>query len=106
MSKDPKDLSADDLKREKGDLLPSREVMSLITTSPSAPVMPGVQPLDGAAGASEGANAANDAPSAANDTTSLTGTDADGSVSENDATPSAEDRNETFTASDSAVSET
>ncbi|MEA2447280.1 MAG: hypothetical protein QOK47_917 [Actinomycetota bacterium] len=106
MSEKHEALTQQDIKDEKGDLLPDREVMSLISTSPSAPIMPGVQPI-GADGAADGAHdAANDAPSSAHDTTSLTGTDADGSVSESDASSVADDRSETFTSSDSAVSET
>lgn len=94
----PKDLDPSELEANEGEALPPREVMSLISTSPTASLLP----TDGAPTPDHGTDTAGSAPSSADDASHLTGVDADASAHSGDATPVAEDRSETFTSSDSA----
>ena len=105
MSEPDHNLSQDDLERERADMLPDREAMSLIggdltQTDAALPLASeeygAVQQAQGVG--APGADAAADAQQAA-------ATHAAGSSSEGESLTS-EDRSETFTASDTASSET
>jgi hypothetical protein len=105
MSGPDHNLSRDELERERADVLPDREAMSLISTDPTQDALGAYGGQD--YGASEQASGAGSAASdaAAEAESAGGGTDAAGSSSGGESTTS-EDRSETITASDTASSET
>jgi hypothetical protein len=104
-----------ELTGERSEAVPEREVMSLLGGG-TASALPGIEDAatttvtegtpdaEGATGSATGS--ATGAPQQADETAALTGTDASGSTSESEPVPVSDDRSETVSHSDTAVSET
>jgi hypothetical protein len=104
MSEPDHNLSRDELERERADVLPDREAMSLISTDPTQDALGAYGGQD--YGASEQASGAGSAATdAAGEAESAASSDAQGSSTGGE-TVTSEDRSETISASDTASSQT